>query len=252
MLEFLENKLISEAASWWHHHFCPIDDDDVIYGVLFSLCFKVIPLNLRHVKSLIINTPLFYADAKVLNLFKQLEQLEYRNWIWQQIRPPQIILPRLKVLKIGWAAYNHDGFTIDAPQLEILSCYIGLSGINFPHSKSIKRLQIGDTQHDLKKFENVEVFSCFTSESVVIDLLEQLPKLKEIHFVAGQFKDICAKYLNYNETEYKMQWLIERKRLLGKKELKLHFLGELLDDDAKTFKDYNFDVTFKQIFKDFQ
>lgn len=235
------------SPNWYR----PIDDDDVIHRIYFSQCFKLIPLNLDHVTCLILDTPFFYEDAKVLNRFNQLEHLEFPNLIFQEVSPPTINLPHLKVLKIACAAYKFDDSTVDAPNLEILSCFEGLRGIQVSHSKSVKHLQIGDKPPNLKGFENVEVFSCFRPESINADLFGQLPKLEEIHFVDGHYKGICAKYLNFNETKITMNQLIEQKKSLGKTELKLHFFGELLDNDNKTFEDYKFNETFKRIFKEF-
>lgn len=238
------------TVCWWYYSYSPIDNDDVLNRIIFGQCFTAIPLNLEHLTCLIINTPLFYIDAKVLNRFQHLEHLEFLNLIFQEGGSPKITLPHLKVLQIGCAANNHDGSAVDAPGLEILSCDQGLSGIQIPHSKSVKHLQIGDKQRDLKKFENVEVFRCFEPESIITDLFAQLPKLKEIHFVDGHYKEICAKFLDFNETKTTINWLIEQKKSLGKAELKLHFLGELLDDDSKMFEDYKFNETFSRIFKD--
>lgn len=233
----------------WDLNYRPIDDD-VFNRIYFGQCFKVLPLNLKHVKCLIINTPLFYEDAKVFNQFQQLEHLEFHSLIWEQVCPPQIILPNLKILRIESAAYNHGGCTIDAPKLETVSCNKGLDGIKFLHSKSVRHLEIGDIQSDLKKFVNVEVFSCFNLDSLIFDLLRQLPKLKEIHLVNDHYKDIYVKNLDFDKAKAKMQWQIECKKFLMKTELKLYFLGELLNDDAKTFEDYNFKETFKHIFND--
>lgn len=235
----------------WYYSYRPVDDDDVIERIQFFGQFtKVIRLNIEHVTCLIVDTRLLYVDAKVLNRFQQLKHLEFALVICQQVKTPKIILPHLKRLKIGCAAYHHLGTAIDAPELEILSCMKGLSGIKIPHSKSVKHLQIGDKQQNLKNFENVEVFSCFTPESIVADIFEQLPKLKKIHFVDGHYKDTCAKFLNFKETETAMNRLIEQKKSLGKNDLELRFLGEPLDDSSKMFKDYGFHDTFQRIFID--
>lgn len=186
----------------------------------------------------------------MLNRLQQLRHLEFANFIFQSVAPPKIKLPHLKILKIECAAYNFDGTAIDAPNLEILSCGKGLRGIRISHTEKVKHREIGDTQDNLKHFENVEVFSCFHPKSIVTDIFEQLPKLKEIHLFDGHYRDICAKYLDFKETETAMNRLIEQKRSSGKTDLKLHFLGELLDDDSKMFEHYGFRETFKQIFKD--
>lgn len=158
------------------------------------------------------------------------------------------MLPHLKILKINWAVY-HDETTIEAPKLEILSCLRGLDRIKIPYHKSVKQLQIGDKQNHLKHFENVEVFSCFKTRSIITDIFDQLPKLKEIHLLDGHYKDKCANFLNFKETEIEMNRLIEQKKSLGKTDVKLHFLGESLDDDSKMFNDYGFHEKFKRVFE---
>lgn len=125
---------------------------------------------------------------------------------------------------------------------------MGLRDIRISHTKSIKHLQIDDKENKLKRFENVEIFKCFRPESIAIDILEQLPKLKEIHLVDGHYRDICGKFLDFNKTATAMNRLIEQKISLGKTDLKLYFLGELLDDGSKIFEDHGFREKFQQIF----
>ncbi|KAJ6649157.1 hypothetical protein Bhyg_04390, partial [Pseudolycoriella hygida] len=177
------------ATRAWYYSYLPVDDDDIIYILSFVQC-RNIPFSLVYLTALIIDIPLTYRDVSLLNLLQQLKHLEFQNLTYQEAPPPQIRLPLLNVLRINCAAYNRDGIAVHAPNLEVLSCMTGLSGIRFPHSESVKKLQIADRQ-TVNRFKNVEVFSCFNSVSIVSDLFVQLPK----------------------------------KKLLGKINLKLHFLG---------------------------
>lgn len=242
------------VTKWWHYTYRPVDDDDVIqrfeYFVHCSSIFDLNLLNIKQITYLIIDTPLVYMDVGILNRLQQLKHLEFINFIYQCTLPPQLVLPRLERLKINSASYHHDGTAIYAPKLEILSCLYGLSGVQILCPDSVKHLEIGDAQANLKNFKNVEIFSCFGPESIVADIYEQLPKLKEIHLIDGHYKDILrTKILSFEETAIAMNRLLEQKKSLGKNDLKLHFLGEPMDDHNKMFEDYGFHRKFERIFK---
>lgn len=180
------------------------------------------------------------VDLSILNTLTALEHLEL-----PVVNPKKatLSLPLLRVLYI-YSTGSRSGLTVDCPKLEIFGCHQDLGTIYFAHIESIKQLHVVSVPRNLDGFTNVEVFRTNNPSSLFIRILVQLNNLRELHL--DEQKHV---HVRYYKARKNINRLIEQKRKMKKKNLKIFFYNQLMED-GKTVGDYKIYRKFPNAFDD--
>lgn len=238
-----ENELIACTAKW-----CYTDREINLKNKIDISHFRLLasfPFDLSGLKRLIINFNMPYAhfDPNFVNKLTTLNHLELWNLgdpstgfeDSQQMRLT-LKLDQLKVLFVGLVSLR---LLINAPSIEALFLYSEESGydaVEFSHPHSVKHIEFDYlTNENLRQFLNVEHVKCSFSHALILDLLEILPNLKELHCDQEELTrkddyDLLVSGLNH---------LIEQRTLLARDNLEIYFKKTKLLR-TKRFEKYGF------------
>lgn len=179
-------------------------------------------------------------DLTILNTLTALEHLEL-----PVVNPKNttLSLPQLRILYI-YSTGSRSGLTVDCPKLEIFGCEQDLGTIYFVHIESIKQLQLQSVPRYLDGFKNVEVFRTSNPYCLCLRILTQLDNLRELRL--DEHKHV---HVRYYKARKNINRLIERKKKMKKKNLKIFFFNQLIED-GKTVGDYKIYRKFTNAFDD--
>lgn len=182
-----------------------------------------------------------HVDLSILNTLTTLEHLELP--ILKPKNNFELQLPLLKVLYV-FSTGGHSGLTINCPKLEVFGCEHDMNKINFEHIESIRQIEITSVPRNLHRFKNVEIFRTNNPYFIPLDILDDLPNLRELHL--DEHKHVHVQYYKARNT---LNQLIEQKKSLKRIDLKIFFFKTLLVD-GKNVGEYKFYQKYRNAFDD--
>jgi len=161
-------------------------------------------------------------DLEFLNRFDRLQQLDLSSI--EVSREIRLELPFLKVLSILQAVKaelsENESVEFNSPKLQIVRCNEHFNTlIKILNPKSIKSLQVNLCESDLANFSNIEVYKQNFALNVRLDILTELPKLRELHLFTSCRTSQSA------QMKHILIRLIEERQSLRRFDLQIHYMG---------------------------
>ena len=231
----------------WFHSGEPIAADSVLRNITD---FTKIPFNLSRLRRLAIccnvsnrspatakhNT----VQIRALARFEQLEHLEISSVkLWGGYTLTMSNLRTLSLISFNGA--SNRPLIVDAPKLRVLSCWTGLSEVQFVQPETVRELRVHSNDHDLQRFQNVEVLKFNRPASIDPDIVTRLPNLKRLQFEENPFDST-----DYERIKFIMDTVLKHKKVTMD-ELQVFFLDTQLKAPRK-FDDYEFFFSKTTIF----
>lgn len=184
--------------------------------------------NLKNLKRLMIRGSVNYGDGdgdtfkmEQLNKFSKLEHIEMDEWSGEE---EKLVLPKLKRLYLP-TIYSGE-LQLDAPKLESVSCKIGIPRINLKHRETLKHLEIFTWKDVVFEFIGLETLKLDHTDGAIRNMLQQLPKLREIEFTLYNYVDEF-----FENTVDALRNLVVERRRLNRTDLKIYFKNELVTSE---------------------
>lgn len=176
-------------------------------------------------------------DLAKLTVFHQPRAPGDQGDLLEEADPKTVPLPALRPLYIF---FMQSTMVLDTPQLRTLSFVIGLPTLLRPQTVRHLRIGLNEGCVNLAAYEAVDDFRVDWPSSIGGEIDRQLLRLADLHLNENQGFD-------YVETAAIMNEILEQKRLLKRNDLRVYFLGRLLDGYRK-FEDYHFDRDYCGVF----
>ena len=209
----------SESIEW---HFGGMQARNVIGTdkLLMLNLLQSTAFNLKNLKRLMIRGSVNEENFNLeqLNRFAKLEVLEMDEWKGDD---GKLVLPKLKRLYLS-SIYSGE-LTIDSPSLESLVCRIGLPRINLLLSTTLKHLEIFVFRDKVFDFVNLETLRLDQTFGVTQNMLQRLPKLREIEFKLRDYTEDV-----FESTIQTLNNLVVERQRLNRADFKIFFKGILV------------------------